>query len=87
MCDAPPALVVDNGSSLTRAGLAGESAPKAVFPSVAGRLRHPDILPGLELKEVYVGSEALKKRGILVLRHPVERGIITNWEDMEQASY
>ena len=39
---------------------------------------------GLNIKDYYVGDEAVKKRGILCLRYPVERGIITNWDDMEK---
>lgn len=30
----PQALVVDNGSGMTKAGFAGDEAPKAVFSSV-----------------------------------------------------
>ena len=29
------ALVVDNGSGMCKAGLAGDDAPRAVFPSIA----------------------------------------------------
>merc|ERR1712137_330459 len=32
----------------------------------------------------YVGDEAVAKRGILSLKHPVEHGIVTNWDDMEK---
>jgi actin beta/gamma 1 len=35
-------------------------------------------------KEYYVGEEAQLKRGILVLKFPLEHGVITNWEDMEK---
>ena len=33
-------LVVDNGSGMCKAGLAGDDAPRAVFPSIVGRPRH-----------------------------------------------
>ena len=38
--DEIPALVVDNGSGMCKAGFAGDDAPRAVFPSVGGRPRH-----------------------------------------------
>jgi len=31
------ALVVDNGSGVCKAGMAGDDAPRAVFPSIVGR--------------------------------------------------
>ena len=34
------AVVVDNGSGICKAGLAGEDAPRAVFPSIIGRPRY-----------------------------------------------
>lgn len=39
---------------------------------------------GIAQKESYVGSEAQSKRDTLALKYPIERGVITNWEDMEK---
>jgi len=78
------ALVVDNGSGMCKAGFAGDDAPRAVFPSIIGRPRHPGIMIGTDQKETYVGDEAQVKRGVLSLRYPIEHGIITNWDDMEK---
>lgn len=34
-------IVVDNGSGKIKAGFCGDDAPRSVFPTVVGRLRHP----------------------------------------------
>ncbi|XP_022103909.1 actin-5-like [Acanthaster planci] len=79
------ALVIDNGSGMCRAGFAGDDAPQSVFSSVMGRPRS-DLgcqMPGSP-RDSYVGEEAQVKRGILDLKHPIEHGIVTNWDDMEK---
>jgi actin-related protein len=77
-------LVIDNGSGLCKAGFSGEEGPRAVFPCIVGRPKTKGIMVGSEAKEIFVGSEANEKRGILVLRYPIEHGIINNWDDMEK---
>ena len=36
------------------------------------------------MKDSYVGTNAQEHRGMLSVQHPMEHGIITNWDDMEQ---
>ena len=53
-------IVIDNGSGMCKAGLAGDDAPRAAFPSIVGRPRLPGtgVMLGLDSKELYVGEEA-----------------------------
>jgi len=78
------ALVVDNGSGMCKAGFAGDDAPRAVFPSIIGRPKHPGIMVGMDQKDAYVGDEAQTRRGVLTLKYPIDHGIVTNWDDMEK---
>ena len=70
------AVVIDNGSSICKVGVSGDDAPKACFPSIVGKSR-------TTIEKTYIGENALSKRGILTLSCPIEDGIITNWDDME----
>ena len=78
------AIVMDNGSGMVKCGFSGDDAPRSVFASVVGRPAYRAIMVGMGEKNTYVGQHAQEKRGILRLRYPVEHGIITNWDDMEQ---
>ena len=77
------AVVVDNGSGMVKAGFAGDDAPKAVFPSLVGCPRFESVMAGVSHKTSYIGDEAQARRGILHLKYPIEHGIVTNWDDME----
>ncbi|XP_056018572.1 actin-like isoform X2 [Ostrea edulis] len=39
---------------------------------------------GMEQMDCCVGDEARVKKEILTLNHPIEHGIVTNWDDMEK---
>merc|ERR1711918_187686 len=77
------AIVVDNGSGMMKAGCSGEDAPKVTFSSVVGYPKQKTALVGTD-KDYYIGEEAQQKRGILILKYPLEHGIVQNWEDMEK---
>ena len=77
-------LVIDNGSGMCKAGFAGDEAPRSVFPSLVGRPKYQNQVVGGSDRDVYVGYEASAKAGVLILKYPIEHGIVTNWDDMEK---
>ena len=77
------AVVLDNGTGLTKAGLAGDDKPRAVFPAVIGRPKEKQTILG-DYKEVYIGDEAIAHKGILKLIYPVEHGTVRDWDDMKR---
>jgi actin beta/gamma 1 len=38
---------------------------------------------GLDQRDIYVGREALQRRGVLTMDAPVKHGFVENWEEME----
>ena len=88
MCDDEvQAIVIDNGSGMCKAGFAGDDAPRAVFPSIVGRPKHPGIMVGMDQKDAYVGDEAQSKRSVLTRKSPSEHGIVASWDDVEKTGH
>lgn len=79
-----PHVIIDIGSGYVKAGFAGEEGPSAVFPNVVGRPKASGIMVGSERESYFVGKEAEEKRESLILRHPVEQGIVEDWDDFEK---
>ncbi|KAK8899026.1 hypothetical protein M9Y10_001323 [Tritrichomonas musculus] len=77
-------IVIDNGSSMSKAGFAGDEEPRSVFPTIVGRPKYVAAVAGGQNKDTYVGDEACAKAGVLILKYPIEHGIVTNWDDMEK---
>ena len=78
-----PALVIDNGSGMVKAGFAGEAQPCVEFPSIIGLPKYKKSLKHEDTRQSYVGSDAYAKRGVLKLSYPIEHGVVTDWENME----
>nr|CAA27034.1 unnamed protein product [Dictyostelium discoideum] len=78
------AIVIDNGSDMCKAGFAGDDAPRAVFQSIVGRPRYTGVMDVMGQKDSYIVDEAHSRKGFLTLKYPIERGIVTNWDDMEE---
>ena len=69
--------MLDIGSSMTKAGFAGDDTPSIVFPTLLGR----PIVSGE--KDLYIGDELQKKRSILNVSSPLEGGYVSDWEGFE----
>nr|CAD2161643.1 unnamed protein product [Meloidogyne enterolobii] len=86
MCDDEvTAIVIDNGSGMCKAGFAGYASPYAEFPSIVGH--HQEGRFSSRLNNNFVGDHAHVLRRILSIKYPIERGIVTNWEDMERICF
>jgi actin, other eukaryote len=78
------AVVIDNGSGTTKAGIAGDDAPRSCFPTIVGRPKMPGIMVGMDQKDTYVGEEARTKRGVLNIKSPIRHGVVSSWDDQEK---
>ncbi|KAJ5079489.1 actin-7-related [Anaeramoeba ignava] len=78
------AIIIDNGSGIMKAGFAGDDLPKVKFPTIIGRLRHEEIMIGVETQDLYIGNEAIKRKGFCTINYPIENGIVKNWDEMEK---
>lgn len=84
MADDPSAaVIIDNGTGIVKSGFAGEDVPTVYFPSVIGRPKYGTMI-GSDEKNIYIGNDAEKKRGVLSLTYPIAQGIVKNWDDMKQ---
>ncbi|XP_054270239.1 actin-like [Macrosteles quadrilineatus] len=87
MTDNSSTIVIDNGSGLCKAGFASDKTPRVVFPSVVGRPNRMGLLAGMSESDCFVGYRAQRTRGLITLEHPVKRGTITNWDEMQTVWY
>jgi len=77
------AVIVDLGSGVIKAGFSGEDGPRSIFSNVVGTPKMPGLLVGMELRERYIGDEAINKLEIMNFSNPIRQGEITDWDKFE----
>lgn len=75
-------LILDNGSGSIKAGLSTDQQPKHIFPEIVGKPREQ--WKKKYAKDLYVGDDCVEGLDHMTVRHPIENGIIENFEDMEK---
>ena len=84
MSEITKTIVLDHGTSTTKAGFAGTKSPHFIVPTLVGTAKEDADMVGIKSKAYFVGAEAVLKSNLLNLVNPVENGIIKNWEFMTQ---
>lgn len=59
--------MIDNGSGMCKAGFSGDDGPKTCFPAIVGTPKYTSVMAGMANKELYIGEEAMGKKGMLSL--------------------
>lgn len=77
-------IVIDCGTSTTKAGFAGEEMPKSLFPSLFGRLKNKKDGNGNPNSDIYIGEQVSRQCPDFLIDRPIERGIFRNFSDMER---
>ena len=82
--DEQAVVVLDIGTHTSKCGFAGDDAPRSVFNTLVGRPRVPGIMIGMDMRDAYVGNEALSMRGLLSMSTPMEDRQVNSWEDISK---
>ncbi|TFF87578.1 MAG: hypothetical protein EU549_04465, partial [Promethearchaeota archaeon] len=78
----PPeaAIIVDIGSAYVKIGFAGDSEPRYIFPTITGTEKYQTVMLDVSNRNIYVGDDAMKMRGVLSIKRPIQRGSIMDWD-------
>ncbi|CAF4076378.1 unnamed protein product, partial [Adineta steineri] len=78
-------IVIDNGSSIIKAGFAGDDAPQVILQNVIHHRRHNSSQSDTSHSNYFIGNKLFKDKDTsLICSYPMEHGIVTNWDDMEK---
>jgi actin len=64
---------------MSRVGFAGDQEPRSAFHTVVGGTKYCCDFP-----RDFAGDDAWSREGILLLKHPVKNGVVTDWESMKK---
>ncbi|KAH8835984.1 actin family [Flagelloscypha sp. PMI_526] len=78
-----PTVIICNGSWKSLAGFSGDASASSCYPTIVGRARQEVMINDDIVRGTYVGSTAQHWRSLLDIARPMERGIVTHWDDME----
>ncbi|MFX1378407.1 MAG: hypothetical protein ACFFA4_04885 [Promethearchaeota archaeon] len=73
-------IIIDMGSAYVKIGFAGEPGPRFVFPCITGTEKYKSVMVDVSARSIYVGNDVSRMRGVLKIKHPIERGNIMDWD-------
>ncbi|MFW9879111.1 MAG: zinc ribbon domain-containing protein, partial [Candidatus Thorarchaeota archaeon] len=73
-------VIIDIGSAYVKIGFAGEPGPRFVFPCITGTEKYKSVMVDVSARSIYVGNDVSRMRGVLKIKHPINRGEIMNWD-------
>jgi actin beta/gamma 1 len=74
-------IILDIGSAYVKVGFAGEPYPRYNFPCMTGTEKYKAVMVDVGARNIYIGDDAMKMRGVLKVSHPIERGAVMDWND------
>ena len=73
-------IIIDIGSAYVKIGFSGEPSPRFVFPCITGTEKYKSVMVDVSARSMYVGNDVSRMRGVLKIKHPIERGQIMDWD-------
>lgn len=78
-------IVFDNGTDNSKVGYSTDDSPISITPTAVARLkRNCWMFRGSVNKEKFVGDSAITANNVYRKRFPINYGVTTNWDDMEE---
>ncbi|MHA1147784.1 MAG: double zinc ribbon domain-containing protein [Promethearchaeota archaeon] len=74
-------IIIDIGSAYAKVGFAGDQEPRYTFPVITGTEKYKAVMADVSTRSIYVGDDAMKMRGVLKVKYPIQRGAIMDWND------